>query len=202
MKKILIATNNKDKYRIVTDLLKRAGLSDNEYFYQSLDDINYSGPDKKEEGTIENRAENKAKVVKEHLDNNKSNDYEYIVGIDDGIYIKGELRANIKDYIKKILYEDFLSDGEEFSFYRAYCVVKKDNDIIKTETKIPYTYKHKDSAEFKENSYPLSQVSVPLGYDIALTDMSDTEEDEYAWKYSKDKLVEFVNLMWRQKDGD
>ena len=197
MKKILIATNNRDKYRIVTDLLKRAGLNNDEYLYQSLDDINYSGPDMKEEGTIDNRAENKAKVVKEYLDEINGNDFEYIIGIDDGIFIKGELRANIKDYIKKILYEDFLEDGEEFSFYRAYCLIKDNNDIIKTKTKIPYKYKHKDSAEFKENSYPLSQVSVPLGSNIALTDMSDAEEDEYAWKYSKDRLVEFINLLWR-----
>ena len=195
MKKILIATNNKDKYRIVTDLLNRAGLSKNEFLFQSLADINYSGPDKKEEGTIDNRAEEKAKVVKKHLDEVNKNDFEYIIGIDDGIFIKGELRPNIKDYLKKILYENFLVNGEEFAFYRAYCLINISGDTIRTETKIPYTYKHKDSAEFKENSYPLSQVSVPLGYDIALTDMSDAEEDEYAWKYSKEKLIEFVNKL-------
>lgn len=192
MKKILIATTNKDKYRIVTYLLDRAGLKCDEYLYQSLDDINYSGPDKKEQGSIDNRAEDKAKVVKEYLDNNKSNVFEYIIGIDDGIFIKGALEENIKDFIKKILYEDFLANGEEFAFYRAYCLIDKSGRIVKTQTQIPYTYKYKDGAEFKLNAYPLSQVSVPLGYSVALTDMSNSEEDEYAWKYSKDKLTKFV----------
>ena len=189
--KILIATTNKDKYRIVTYLLKRAGLND--YEFKSLEDIDYDGPDKKEQGTIANRAENKAKVVKDYLDENNSNDFEFIIGIDDGIFIKGALQENIKDYIRKILYENYLDNGEEFAFYRAYCMIDKSNHIIKTETQIPYTYKYKDGAELKANSYPLSQVSVPLGYDVALTDLSNDEEDEYAWKYSKERLITLFN---------
>ena len=190
MKKILIATTNKDKYRIVTYLLKKAGLDD--YEYKSLDDINYSGPDKKEEGTIADRAENKAKVVKDYLDASSSNNFEFIIGIDDGIFIKGALQENIKDYVRKILYENYLNNGEEFAFYRAYCLITKSNQIIKTETQIPYTYKYKDGAELKANSYPLSQVSVPFGYEVALTDLSNNEEDEYAWKYSKERLLKFI----------
>jgi len=191
MKKVLIATTNKDKYRIVTDLLSRAGLSKDEFLYQSLSDIGYDGPDKKEQGTIQNRAEDKARAVKEYLDSKNKNDFEFIIGIDDGIFIKGALQENIKDYVKKILYENYLTDGEEYAFYRAYCLITRSGDLFKTETKIPYTYKHKDEAEFKTNSYPLSQVSVPYGYDVALTDLSNDEEDEYAWKYSKEKLLEF-----------
>lgn len=190
MKEILIATTNKDKFRIVTYLLKKAGLDN--YEYKSLEDINYDGPDKKEQGTIVARAENKARVVKDYLDINNSNNFEFIIGIDDGIFIKGALQENIKDYVRKILYESYLDNSEEFAFYRAYCLITNSNRVIKTETKIPYTYKFKDGAELKANSYPLSQVSVPLGYEVALTDLSNNEEDEYAWKYSKEKLLEFI----------
>ncbi|MBR2704470.1 MAG: hypothetical protein IKE91_03275 [Clostridia bacterium] len=196
MNKILIATTNVDKYSVVTYLLKKAGLDD--YLYQSLNDINYDGPDKKEKGTIAERAENKAKVVKEYLDDNNINDFEFIIGIDDGIFIKGALQENIKDYIKKILYENFLSDGEEYAFYRAYCLISKSGDIFKTETKTPYSYKYKDGAAFYENAYPLSQVSVPNGYDIAVAELSEEEGNEYAWRYAKDKLNELVNSIWRK----
>ncbi len=196
MNKILIATTNIDKYNVVTYLLKKAGLDD--YLYQSLNDINYDGPDKKEQGSIEERAENKARVVKEYLDENNNNVYEFIIGIDDGIFIKGALEENIKDYIKRILYENYLADGEEYAFYRAYCLINKSGDIFKTETKIPYTYKFKSGAEFKEKAYPLSQVSVPYGYDVAVAELSSEDGNEYAWKYSKDKLNDLVNLIWRK----
>ena len=192
MKKILIATTNKDKYKIVTYLLARAGLSSNKYYYLSLDDINYNGPDKKEEGSIEKRAETKAKTVSEYL---KDSDYEYIIGIDDGIFIKGALQENIKDYVKKILYENYLKEHEEYSFYRSYCVITKDGQAFKTETKIPYTYKTKENAELKANSYPLSQVSVPVGYNKTLTDLSRDEENEYTWMYSKEKLGELISKI-------
>ena len=192
MKKILIATTNKDKYRIVTYLLSRAGLYKDDYDFYSLDDIDYDGPDKKEEGSIENRAETKAKIVCEYL---KNDDYEYIIGIDDGIYIKGALQENIKEYLKKILYENYLTEGEEYSFYRAYCIISRAGQVFNTVTKIPYTYKPKENAELKANSYPLSQISVPVGHDIALTDLSENEGNEYTWNYSKEKLEELINKI-------
>ena len=167
MKKILIATTNKDKYQVVTYLLDKAGLSKNKYLYYSLDDINYDGPDKKEQGSINDRAKEKALVVKQYL---PYNDFEYIVGIDDGIFIKGALQENIKDYVGKILYEDYLADGEDYAFYRGYCIIAKDGTMYETRTKTPYIYKSKEDAEYKEYSYPLSQVSVPVGNDVAVSE--------------------------------
>lgn len=197
MKRILIATTNKDKYKIVTYLLSKAGLSEDDYQYQSLDDINYNGPDKKERGSIEDRAETKAKTVSNYLQNN---DYEYIIGIDDGIFIKGKLQENIKHYIKKILYEKYLLEGEEYSFYRAYSILTKDRKIFKTTTNIPYTYKPKDNAVLKEHSYPLSQVSVPIGYNESVTDLNKVEKNEYTWKYSREKLETLVNEIKAAKN--
>ena len=194
MKKILIATTNKDKYRIVTYLLDRAGLKCDEYLYQSLDDINYSGPDKKEQGSIDNRAENKAKVVKEYLDNNSSNDFDYVIGIDDGIFIKGELQENIKDYIKKILYENFLSNGEEFAFYRAYCLIDKSGRIVKTQTQIPYTYKYKD----KDHFYIPDFFIPSLNLEVEIKDDGSAKKinpDSRAKDEIKDKLLRSITTV-------
>lgn len=197
MKKILIATTNKDKFKVVTYLLDRAGLSKSEYVYQSLDDINYDGPDKKEQGSIAKRAEDKAKVVKEYL---KEADFEYIIGIDDGIFIKSKLQENIKEYIGKILYENYLSEGEQYAFYRAYCVIDRSGNEYKTEIDIPYVYKPKENAVLKANSYPLSQVSVPIGHNKALTDLDENEGNEYVWSYSKAELKKLIYEISQKKN--
>ena len=173
MKNILIATKNKDKYKAVHYLLEKICFQEqNNYKFFSLNDINYKGPEEKEEGSLIQRAEQKAKTVKNYLDKNNGNIFEYIIGIDDGIFIKGKLQENIKDYVRKILYENYLNENENYSFARAYCLISKDNKIFKTTTNVPYKYKTKKNAEIKENSYPLSQVSVPIGMDKSLDELS------------------------------
>ena len=67
MKKILLATSNKDKFKIVKYILDKAGLSENDYEFLSLKDINYSGPDEKEQGTIKERARAKATSVSKSI---------------------------------------------------------------------------------------------------------------------------------------
>ena len=191
MKNILIATKNKDKYKIAHYLLEKLCFPKlNNYQYFSLNDINYKGPEEKEEGTLIQRAEQKAKTVKNYLDKNNENRYEYIIGIDDGIFIKGKLQENIKDYVKKILYENYLNENENFSFSRAYCVISKDNKIFKTITNVPYKYKTKKNAEIKENTYPLSQVSCPIGMDKSLDELNIEEGCLYCFNYSKDNLIQ------------
>ena len=105
MKKILLATSNKDKFKIVKYILDKAGLSEKEYEFVSLKDINYSGPDEKESGTIKERARRKAMSVKENLPN--SDEFEFIIGIDDGVELKGTMRENVKDHINMILFENY-----------------------------------------------------------------------------------------------
>ena len=137
MKNILIATKNKDKYKVVHYLLEKICFQEqNNYKFFSLNDINYKGPEEKEEGSLIQRAEQKAKTVKNYLDKNNGNIFEYIIGIDDGIFIKGKLQENIKDYVRKILYENYLNENENYSFARAYCLISKDNKIFKTTTNV------------------------------------------------------------------
>ena len=157
--------------------------------------INYKGPEEKEEGTLIQRAEKKAMTVKSFLDQKKDNIFEYIIGTDDGIFIKGKLRENIKDYIKKILYEKYLDENEEYSFSRAYCIISKDNKIFRAITDVPYKYKHKKNAEIEENTYPLKQISVPIGMDKSLSELSEEQGEIYCFNYSKDKLIQLKKEM-------
>ena len=190
MKNILIATKNEDKYKIVFYLLEKICFPKTaNYKFYSLTDIEYDGPEHKEEGTLLERAEKKAKIIKNYLVKNNKNIYEYIVGTDDGIFMKGKLDENIKNYLKKILYGNYLEENEEICFSRAYCVISKDDKIFRTITKVPYKYKPKKNAEIKENSYPLSQVCVPFGLDKSLSELNINEGFSYCYNYSKENLM-------------
>lgn len=193
MKKVLLATSNKDKFKIVKYILIKAGLDESEYEILSLKDINYNGPDEKESGGIDERARNKAISVKENLAN--SDEFEFIIGIDDGIELKGTVRENVKDHINMILFENYLEENESIIFPRAYCCIDRFGRMFETVAEIRYTYKHKDGLVVEPNSYPLSQVMVPLGGDMVLNEMNEEDADEYCWESCRDEVVEMVDRM-------
>ena len=98
MKKVLIATTNKDKYTIVSELFKRTIFNDNEYEIIKLtEDMNL--PDEKETGDNVERARAKALNAYNNL---KEYNFDYIVGLDDALVVKGRLEPNIKEYLNKI----------------------------------------------------------------------------------------------------
>lgn len=190
MKKILIATTNKDKFKIINCLLRRAGITEQAFQILSLYDINYDGPDNEEVGNITERARKKAETVKSYFNNAI---YDYFIGIDDGIVLKGKMIENVKEYIKKILYENYLSDGEKIIFPRAYCVIGRNKDEIFQEIiEIPYVYISRDNVRLEEFSYPLSQIAAPIGYDKPIAEMTTEESNNYYWKYSESKIKELV----------
>ena len=193
MKTILLATSNKDKFQIVKYLLQKANLTEPQYKIISLKDINYTAPDEKEQGTIDQRAKAKATSVASNVPNRT--DYDYIIGIDDGIEIKGTIRENVKDHINKILFENYLKENESIIFPRAYYCIAKDNSTFETIAKIAYTYKQKTDIKVEPNSYPLSQVAVPLNSTKSLTDMDEHEANEYCWECCKDKIIELANFI-------
>lgn len=189
MKKILIATTNRDKFKIISCLLRKAGITNENFQILSLNDINYNGPDNKEVGNIANRARVKAETVKNYFSNEN---YDYFIGIDDGIILKGKMIENVKEYLNKILYENYLSEGEKIIFPRAYCVIGKNNEIFQEIIEIPYVYMSKDNVILKQFSYPLNQVVVPIEYDKPIAEMSTEESNDYYWRYSKLKIKELV----------
>ena len=186
MKTVLIATTNKDKYKIVSELLKRTIFNENEYSIIKLsEDMNI--PDEKETGDNIERARTKALNAYNHL---KEYNFDYIVGLDDAIVIKGKIEPNIKEYLNKIVFENYLSDGETYAFNRAYCIVDKYKNIYETDIDIPYQYKSLDhDINLKEYGYPLSLVSCPVGSNTPLSELTDEEGIEYYLKYVKEDLM-------------
>ena len=197
MKKILIATTNKDKYTVVCYLLEKTCFQKkNNFQFFSLNDINYQAKEEKEKGSIIERAKNKAITIKNYLMKNNLNIYEYIIGIDDGIILKGKLHENIKDYLKKILLENYLEDGEPIIFYRAFYIISKENKDYEAITNVPYKYRPKINAIIKDNSYPLKQVCVPLDSNKTLMDLTEEEGCLYCLSHSKESLMKLKNVIF------
>ena len=191
MKKILIATRNRDKFKIVSKLLSTEEFKD--YNFYSLNDIDDTIVDKKVTGDIINRSFEKAKNTFESI---KNNDYEYIVGVDDGIKIKGEILENVKDYIKPIINDELLKKDEIVYIVRAYTFYNKTGKYHSILTKIPFKYKKVlEGFKIEENSYPLSHVFCAIEYDKPVIALNEEESNEYYYNYSKDKYIEVKDFF-------
>ena len=186
MKKILIATKNKDKFEIVTKILDK--INNANYEYYSLYDIKNLEKSDKEEGNIEERAYNKANQIYSSI---KENDFEYIIGIDDGIKMKGILRENVKDYIEDIINDKYLSEGEQVEIVRAYCFMTKKGEYKTVITEIPFKYqKFNENLKIEENSYPLSNVLRTLVSSKTVAHIDNDENNQYYLQYSEKKIKE------------
>ena len=94
-----------------------------------------------------------------------------------------------------ILFENYLEENESIIFPRAYCCIDKSGRMFERIARIEYRYKHKDGLRVEPNSYPLSQVAVPVGFDKSLTEMSEDEGNEYCWECCKSEIVGLVDEM-------
>ena len=192
MKNILIATRNKDKFKLLSKLLSTELLKDSKFF--SLNDIEDEIEDKKEVGDIKNRSYEKAMNAYLSI---KNNIYKYIIGIDDGIEMKGQMIENVKEYIKDILDDKYLKEDEIVYIKKAYTFIDK-NGVFKTIiTKIPFKYKKlTNHFEIEENSYPLNHVLTPIDSNLRLVDIDEETTNNYLLSYSKegfDEVEKFFN---------
>ena len=192
MKNILIATRNKDKFKLLSKLLSTELLKDSKFF--SLNDIEDEIEDKKEVGDIKNRSYEKAMNAYLSI---KNNIYKYIIGIDDGIEMKGQMIENVKEYIKDILDDKYLKEDEIVYIKKAYTFIDK-NGVFKTiVTKIPFKYKKlTNHFEIEENSYPLNHVLTPIDSNLRLVDIDEETTNNYLLSYSKegfDEVEKFFN---------
>ncbi len=139
-------------------------------------------------GTVDKRAYDKANQIYQTIENN---DFEYIIGIDDGIKLKGVLRENVKDYLYDIIDDKYLSEGEQIEIVRAYCFMDKNGDYKSTITEIPFKYKkYNGKLKIEANTYPLSHVLTPVDSDIPVSDLSNEDDINYCFKYTEPKLKE------------
>lgn len=192
MENILIATRNKDKFKLLSKLLSTELLKDSKFF--SLNDIEDEIEDKKEVGDIKNRSYEKAMNAYLSI---KNNIYKYIIGIDDGIEMKGQMIENVKEYIKDILDDKYLKEDEIVYIKKAYTFIDK-NGVFKTIiTKIPFKYKKlTNHFEIEENSYPLNHVLTPIDSNLRLVDIDEKTTNNYLLTYSKegfDEVEKFFN---------
>ena len=185
MKKVLIATTNKDKFDAVSNIFKRTIFKEDKYeIIKQTKEMNI--PDEKESGTNIERARQKALNAFNHL---KEYNFDYIVGLDDAIRIKGKLEPNIKEYINKILFDNYLSDGEEYAFNRAYCIIDKDEKIYEIDLDIPYVYHSlKEDYKVEDFTYPLSEVAYPIGLNKPVSKLTEEESTDYYVKYVEEGL--------------
>ena len=186
MKTVLIATTNNDKYNAVKKVFQATIFPNDKYKIDSLKTLNIKIKDCIEVGDNLNRARDKAIKAKNEL---KDYNFDYVVGLDDAIMIKGKLEPDIKKYLNKILYEDYLNDNEEYGFSRAYVIIDKNDNIYETTALIPYIYKNLDNDLIEYAEYPLSQVSYPIGYNVSIDKLNEEEELNYYLKYVKDSIM-------------
>lgn len=194
MKKILIATRNKDKFKIISKLLSTNNFKDATFY--SLNDIEENIIDKKETGDVINRSLEKAL----NAYNNIKEDYDYFIGVDDGIKMKGKMIENVKEYITPILDDKYLTTNEKVYIVRAYTFIDKKGNHKSIVTEIPFGYKKlQEKFDVLENSYPLSHVLSPVGSSKTVSQLSIEESNAYYLEFSKTKLDEIEKFFSKNK---
>ena len=190
MKKILIATRNKDKFKIISKLLSTNNFKD--AIFYSLNDIEENIVDKKETGDVINRSLEKAL----NAYNNIKEDYDYFIGVDDGIKMKGKMIENVKDYITPILEDKYLTTNEKVYIVRAYTFIDKKGNHKSIVTEIPFEYKKlQKKFDILENSYPLSHVLSPVGSTKIVSGLKEEESNAYYLEFSKNKFDEIEKFF-------
>ncbi len=186
MNKILIATRNNDKFKIVRKLLCTFFLD--KYDFYNLNDLNVEIIDKKESGDLINRSFQKAKNA---FDTINDIDFDYIIGVDDGMKIRGKIIENVKDYISPIINDEMLSKDEIVYIVRAYTFFNKNGETYSFLTEIPFKYKKLTyRLDIKKDSYPLSYVLMPLNSSKTVVEQSVEESNIYYYNYSKEGFAE------------
>ena len=189
MKKVLIATTNVDKFKAVSKVFENTIFTKDKFIIESLSNIELDIKDEKEIGTNLERARKKAINAFDAVKDSAYN-YDFVIGLDDAIRVKGILEPNIKKYIEKILYGNYINDGEEYAFNRAYVLIDKNMKMYETTIDIPYVYhKVKKKVELKDHTYQLAIVAYPLGSDKPICELSEKEEIDYYLRYVKNDLM-------------
>ena len=189
MKKVLIATTNIDKFKAVSKVFENTIFPKDEYIIESLSNIQLNLKDEKEIGTNLERARTKAINAFNALKESDYN-YDFVVGLDDALRVKGVLEANIKQHIDEILYGNYFSEGEEYAFNRAYVIIDKNLKMYETSIDIPYVYHRvNEKVQLKEHTYQLAIVAYPLGSDKPICDLGEKDEVEYYLRYVKEGLL-------------
>ena len=183
--KILIATKNNSKFEIISRMLY--SILGNNILIKSLNDYDYF-VDKDEIGTNIERAKAKAKNAEEQI----KEDFDYILGIDDGIIIADKEYVTVKDHLYDIVVGDKIKISSIIYITRAYFLISNDKKEVLCYNKIPYIVRKKlDTVEM--GGYPLNSVISTIDNETVLTERSTEELNDYFLKYSIDDLRTMFN---------
>lgn len=186
--KILIATKNKDKFEIISKMIRTSVKYNVDI--ESLNEIDEI-PEEKEIGTNLQRAKTKALNTRKYVKEN----YDAIIGIDDGIIINNREYAAVKDHLDDILIGD-IPIGEKIYITRAYYIITKDGEVSYCLNKIPY-YLRKKLLSYEKGGYPLNKVISTIDNDTVLSDRNREELNEYYLKYSIDDIKDLIKIIDR-----
>lgn len=183
--KILIATKNNSKFKIISRMLY--SILGNNILIKNLNSYDYF-IDEDEIGTNIERARAKAKNAKEQI----KEDFDFILGIDDGIIIDDKEYVTVKDHLYDIVVGDTIKIGSIIYITRAYFLISNDKKEFLCYNKIPYIVRKKlDTVEM--GGYPLNSVISTIDNDTVLTERSNEELNDYFLKYSIDDLRAMFN---------
>lgn len=178
--KILVATKNKSKFEIITKML--FSILGNDIIIKNLNGYD-DFIEEEEFGTNIERAKGKAQNAKKQIKEN----FDYILGIDDGIIINDVEYAAVKDHLYDVVVGDEVKIGSKIYITRAYFLISNDNRESMCYNKIPYIVQCKlDSVE--AIGYPLNSVISTIDNDVVLTKRTPDELNDYFLKYSINDL--------------
>lgn len=177
---ILIATRNNSKFEIISKMLY--SIFENNIIIKSLNDFDYY-VDKAEIGPNIERAKMKALNAKEQLKEN----FDYIIGIDDGIIIDGKEYVTVKDHLYDIVVGNKVKIGSVIYITRAYFMISSNKKETSCYNKIPFVVRRKLD-NLKIEGYPLNNVVSTIDDNIILTRHTSEELNNYFLKYSIDDL--------------
>lgn len=199
LKKILIATKNNDKFLIVAGLLKRAGLKDHSFV--TLRDLDIR-EDIEENGSILNRAKQKADFFEKIILRNRIAGIEAVLGVDDGLKLPGRKRiiSNSKEITDRILKGEIIPAGEIITIASAFVLkVPSKNIQVACVTGIPYVYlSNKENLKREEGKYVLNFVVGFLGGKKPLSAMSGKKCFDYYYKHSKKEFNKLCGVLLKK----
>lgn len=195
--KILIATKNKDKFHIVSDMLKNLGMID--LGFVDLRDLKIA-QDIRESGSILDRAKQKARFYQEIVKKMDISDIIAVLGVDDGIKLlnKKTTYRNSKHITDEILSGKLLSVGEVVTIVRAFALNSidgKNNAVCVTNIPFVFLGNYKNINRMEE-MYPLSYVFGLLNSKKSIIETSDKKCMEYYLKYSKKELIQLFKDLY------
>ena len=205
MLRVFIATQNKDKYKVVFDQLQHTGIGST---FSSIFDLDAFTNIEETATTIEERSRQKALHAVEELSKKKlTHEYDLLVAVDDGICLqKGTIPdPNLKVATKKILVGDLLSPGDEISIHHALTfVIVSSRKVLQCFTHEEYIYLGPTHTPFEEGRNPLGNVlrfkhDTRPAYELTSQDILNhylrSSENELK------KIKEFLEALFHE-DGD